>query len=68
MLRRVLQGRSPISPDHEHAHHLLQALGLTHGRTVAVLVSINALGGMVGVVGWRMGWRVFRASSWVRKK
>lgn len=56
MLRRVLQGRSPMSPDRQHAHHLLQAWGLSHGKAVAALIAVNALGGLVGVVGWRLRW------------
>jgi len=55
MLRRVLQGRSPMSPDRQHAHHMLQTMGLSHGQSVAVLIALNAIGGLIGVAGWRLG-------------
>ncbi len=42
-VRRVLQGRSPFSPDKTHIHHLLLDLGLSHMQTTAALLSINAV-------------------------
>lgn len=38
---RVLQGRSPLSADRHHIHHLLLDLGLNHTKTTAVLISFN---------------------------
>ena len=37
ILRRILRGRSPFSPDMEHFHHRLMAKGLTHGKAVLVM-------------------------------
>lgn len=55
MSRRILSGRSPMRPDRKHVHHLLEACGLSTGQAVSVLIVINALGGLVGVIGWRCG-------------
>ncbi len=38
---RLLQKRSPFSPDNNHMHHLLIRLGLNHSKTVSVLALIN---------------------------
>jgi len=40
---RLLQGRSPFSPDRNHLHHLLIDLGFSHHQTVMALISYNAL-------------------------
>jgi UDP-GlcNAc:undecaprenyl-phosphate GlcNAc-1-phosphate transferase len=56
MVRRVLQGRSPMSADRRHVHHLLRKMGLPVVGAVPVLLAANMLGGFVGVTGWRLGW------------
>ena len=40
---RILQGRSPLSADRNHIHHLLQALGLNHRQTTLSLGTFNIL-------------------------
>lgn len=40
---RLLQGRSPFSPDRNHLHHLLLDLGLTHIKTTLTLVAFNMI-------------------------
>ncbi len=40
---RILNGKSPFSPDRNHIHHLLIDLGLTHMQATACLVSVNIL-------------------------
>jgi UDP-N-acetylmuramyl pentapeptide phosphotransferase/UDP-N-acetylglucosamine-1-phosphate transferase len=45
---RMLQGRSPFSPDRNHLHHLLIDLGLTHIKATLALVGFNIL--IVGIV------------------
>jgi UDP-GlcNAc:undecaprenyl-phosphate GlcNAc-1-phosphate transferase len=55
MLRRILAGRSPMSPDRQHLHHLLQDLGYTPRQTVNRLIVLNFLGGAIGVVAWQLG-------------
>lgn len=40
---RIIKGRSPFSPDRTHLHHYLLDLGLTHSRTVSLLLLSNTL-------------------------
>jgi len=40
-VRRVVQGRSPFSPDKTHIHHLLLDLGLSHTQATAWLLGAN---------------------------
>jgi len=42
-VRRIVQGRSPFSPDKTHIHHLLLDLNLTHMQATACLVGANVL-------------------------
>ncbi len=40
---RILRGRSPMSPDRNHIHHLLIDSGLNHMQSTGVLVVVNLL-------------------------
>lgn len=40
---RILRGRSPMSPDRNHIHHLMVDAGLNHMQTTGILVAINLL-------------------------
>jgi len=40
---RILRGRSPMSPDRNHIHHLLIDSGLNHMQATGILVSVNLL-------------------------
>jgi UDP-N-acetylmuramyl pentapeptide phosphotransferase/UDP-N-acetylglucosamine-1-phosphate transferase len=40
-IRRILQGKSPFYPDHNHIHHKFLRLGLTHTQTTISLITIN---------------------------
>lgn len=40
-IRRVVQGKSPFTPDKKHIHHQLLRLGLTHTHTTMTLMGIN---------------------------
>jgi len=42
IVRRVLAGRSPFTPDRGHLHHRLLDLGLTHRQTVVLIYVICA--------------------------
>lgn len=45
LVRRTLRGRNPFHADRRHVHHILLALGLSPGQTVAALVILSfALG------------------------
>ena len=38
---RILQGRSPLSADRNHLHHLLFSLGFSHSKTTSILLFFN---------------------------
>jgi len=40
---RVLQGRSPFSPDRNHLHHLIVDLGYSHLKSTSLLISFNLM-------------------------
>ena len=40
---RILQGRSPFSPDKNHIHHRLLALGFSHKSATFTIIAVNAL-------------------------
>lgn len=48
-VQRLAQGRSPLSPDREHFHHILGRGGMSAGRTVAVLVALQTLYACIGL-------------------
>lgn len=50
MLRRVLSGRSPFSPDRGHVHHRLIDMGFNQKQAVAILYVISVVLGLVAVV------------------
>ena len=43
MLKRMLEGRSPFTPDKNHLHHRLLALGFSHYETVVILYLIQSV-------------------------
>ena len=43
IIRRVLTGRSPMSPDRGHLHHRLLDMGFSQKQTVAILYTITAV-------------------------
>lgn len=45
---RILNRRSPFSPDRNHIHHLLLDLGCSHRTTTLVLLGFNLLGIVAG--------------------
>ena len=50
IIRRVLKGQSPMTPDRGHLHHRLIDHGLSQKQAVAVLYSISAMMGLTAVV------------------
>jgi UDP-GlcNAc:undecaprenyl-phosphate GlcNAc-1-phosphate transferase len=50
IVRRLINGRSPFSPDRGHIHHRLLDLGLSHRRTVVLIYAICAGLGMLSLV------------------
>ncbi len=49
MLRRMVRGRSPFSPDREHLHHIFLLAGYSVNQTVAVMAALGATGVLVGL-------------------
>ena len=50
IVRRVVAGRSPFSPDRGHIHHRLLDLGLTHTQTVLLIYALCAALGVLSLV------------------
>jgi UDP-GlcNAc:undecaprenyl-phosphate GlcNAc-1-phosphate transferase len=50
IVRRVLQGQSPFTPDRGHFHHRLLDLGLTHRGAVLMIYAISALLALLSLV------------------
>ncbi|MBC8536320.1 MraY family glycosyltransferase [Feifania hominis] len=50
ILRRVLSGRSPMSPDRGHLHHRLIDMGFSQKQTVAIMYTISAVLGLSAVL------------------
>ena len=49
LIRRALHGRNPFHADRRHLHHILLALGLSSGQTVAALVALSFALGAAGL-------------------
>lgn len=50
IIRRLIKGQNPMTPDRGHLHHKLIDSGLTQKQAVAVLYTISALLGVTAVV------------------
>ena len=55
IIRRILAGVTPMTPDMKHLHHLVQRLGCTAGQAVFVIHVAAFCCGLVGVTGWALG-------------
>lgn len=55
MIRRILKGRSPLSPDRQHLHHILMRAGYSHDQSVRIILLVSALMSTVGVTGYLAG-------------
>lgn len=51
MFRRLLQKRSPFSPDREHFHHILSLAGFGANGTVALMLCSSVLFACIGIMG-----------------
>jgi len=56
MLRRILHGGSPFTPDRGHFHHILNRIGLSDSLSVVTAYAIAMAMGAVGVMGERFEW------------
>ena len=50
IVRRLVQGRSPFSPDRGHLHHRLLDVGLSHRQTVLLIYAICVALGVLSLV------------------
>ena len=50
IIRRLLKGQNPMTPDRGHLHHRLIDMGLSQKQSVAVLYAICAILGLTAVV------------------
>lgn len=50
IIRRVLSGKSPMSPDRGHVHHRLMDMGFNQKQSVAILYGISGTLGLAAVV------------------
>lgn len=50
ILRRLMHGQNPMTPDRGHLHHKLLDMGLNQKQAVAILYSISAVLGLTAVV------------------
>ncbi len=57
ILRRVLSGRSPLSADREHLHHLLLRAGLSSAATTWTLLLAALVTSGIGLAIWKYGIR-----------
>jgi UDP-GlcNAc:undecaprenyl-phosphate GlcNAc-1-phosphate transferase len=51
IIRRLMDGRSPFSPDHEHLHHVLTDNGLSRSATMGWMLLLAAVCAVVGILG-----------------
>jgi UDP-GlcNAc:undecaprenyl-phosphate GlcNAc-1-phosphate transferase len=53
IVRRLSQGRSPLSPDRDHLHYVLLRAGLSVEQTVYALMLVGFAFGAIGIAAWR---------------
>ncbi|MBF0367835.1 MAG: undecaprenyl/decaprenyl-phosphate alpha-N-acetylglucosaminyl 1-phosphate transferase [Magnetococcales bacterium] len=49
ILRRLLTGRKPFSPDLQHMHNLFLVMGFAKGEVFLIMVGLTSLFGIVGI-------------------
>lgn len=56
MLRRLVRGRSPFSPDREHLHHIFLLAGYSVNQTVATMALLGICGVCMGLASTYWNW------------
>jgi UDP-GlcNAc:undecaprenyl-phosphate GlcNAc-1-phosphate transferase len=51
ILRRVMDGKSPFAPDHEHLHHVLVANQVSNRSTLGVMLALATVYAILGIAG-----------------
>lgn len=54
-IRRIIQGKSPFSPDKKHIHHQMLRLGLSHTQSTVLLMCVNILFVLIMLLMHQMG-------------
>ena len=65
-LRRISQGRSPMSPDRAHLHHIMRRIGIPVSVTVGLIHLSVLASGLIGVLAWQAGvpeWLMFTVAA-----
>ncbi|GHB36917.1 undecaprenyl-phosphate alpha-N-acetylglucosaminyl 1-phosphate transferase [Mongoliitalea lutea] len=47
-IRRMMQGKSPMSPDKSHVHHFLMRMGFRHDQVTLILISLKIF--FIGII------------------
>jgi len=55
IIRRIVRGRSPFTPDREHFHHVLLLAGFSVNQSVAIIILLATLGAAFGLMGEALG-------------
>lgn len=55
MIKRIMRGKSPFSPDKTHLHHLLLDLGFSHIGTTVFIVLSNAIVILAWLLAYKLG-------------
>jgi UDP-GlcNAc:undecaprenyl-phosphate GlcNAc-1-phosphate transferase len=55
MYGRVRRRADVFDADREHLHHLLLSRGLPHHQAALAMIGLSALGGAIGIGGWKLG-------------
>jgi UDP-GlcNAc:undecaprenyl-phosphate/decaprenyl-phosphate GlcNAc-1-phosphate transferase len=50
ILRRLVEGKSPFAPDHEHLHHVLVEAGLSRRLTLVCMLALASVFAAIGVL------------------
>jgi UDP-GlcNAc:undecaprenyl-phosphate GlcNAc-1-phosphate transferase len=51
VVRRIVSGRSPFAPDHEHLHHVLTENGLSRRSTLGWMLFLAGICACIGILG-----------------
>lgn len=54
MIRRPLEGRTPMSADRRHLHHMLMEIGMSVRQAVATLLAVAATFSLIGIASWQL--------------
>lgn len=53
MTRRILKGKSPLEPDREHLHHILERAGFSKKTSVYILIIWSLMPSVIAIMLWQ---------------